>query len=75
MNTYKAIVYGKDSATLHVRAASAVEAVKNLWVAIHGDSIGFNYSQAEQNAPSAITRDNAHAQWLGGHAGISIIHA
>lgn len=75
MNSYKAIVYGESPATLTVRAASAIDAAKNLWIAMHGDAVGFNYSQAEQNAASAIARDNAHAQWMGGHAGISVIRA
>ena len=77
MNSYKVSVYGpaQGEASLTVRAASAIEAAKNLWVAMHGDSIGFNYAQGEQNAASAIARDNAHAQWMGGHAGIRITRA
>jgi hypothetical protein len=53
----------------------AIDAAKNLWIAMHGDSIGFNYAQGEQKAASEAARDNAHAQWLGGHAGIVITRA
>jgi hypothetical protein len=75
MNTYKVSVYGNESASLTVRAASAIEAAKNLWVAIHGDRIGFNYAQVEQNNANEGARDNAHAQWMGGCAGIRVTRA
>lgn len=77
MNSYKASVYGpaQGEASLVIRAASASEAAKNLWIAMHGDSIGFNYAQVEQNAASEAARDNAHAQWMGGHAGIIVARA
>lgn len=77
MNSYKASVYGpaQGEATLTVRAESAIAAAKNLWIAMHGDSIGFNYAQGEQNLASEAARDNAHAQWMGGHAGITVTRA
>jgi hypothetical protein len=75
MNTYNASIYGNESASLTVRAASAIEAAKNLWVAIHGDRIGFSYAQVDQNAADLAARDNAHAQWMGGHAGIRVSRA
>jgi len=77
MNSYNVSVYGpaQGEAKLNVRAASAIEAAKNMWKAMHGDTIGFNYAQNEQNAASAVARDNAHAQWMGGHAGIVVTPA
>ena len=72
MKTYNAKIYGNESASLTVCAASAIEAAKNLWIAIHGDRIGFSYTQVEQNAADLAARDNAHAQWMGGHAGIHV---
>lgn len=75
MNSYKVSIYGIEAASLTVRATSAIEAAKNLWVAIHGDRIGFNYAQVEQNNASEASRDNAHTQWMGGHAGIIVARA
>jgi hypothetical protein len=75
MNTYTASIYGSESTTVTVRATSASEAAKNVWIAIHGDRIGFSYWQINQHAASEADRDNAHAQWMGGHAGIRIVRA
>lgn len=77
MNSYKASVYGlaQGETSLIIRAVSAIDAAKDLWIAIHGDSIGFNYAQVEQKSTNAIARDNAHAQWMGGHAGIVVTSA
>jgi hypothetical protein len=75
MNIYTAIIYGSQSASLTVLAPSAAEAAKNLWVAIHGERIGFNCTQIDQKGDNEAARDNAHAQWMGGHAGIRVSRA
>ena len=76
MNTYNASVYSpQHNASLTISAPSAIDAAKNLWIAIHGSAIGFNYAQNNQHSECATARDNAHSQWLGGHAGIIVTRA
>jgi hypothetical protein len=73
MNTYNASVYSpQHNASLTISAPSAIDAAKNLWIAIHGSAIGFNFAQNNQHSECATARDNAHPQWLGGHAGIIV---
>ena len=73
MNIYNASVYApQNNASLAISAPSAIDAAKNLWVAIHGSAIGFNFAQNNQHSECATARDNAHSQWLGGHAGIIV---
>jgi hypothetical protein len=76
MNTYNASVYSpQHNASLTISAPSAIDAAKNLWIAIHGSAIGFNFAQNNQHSECATARDNAHPQWLGGHAGIIVTRA